>query len=556
MKRSKRLFALILSVLTLTALLSPLGTSAASDPDVSISVNFTNPLPLNRDGEQFDKESSERISAILQGAYNAYIMDHPLSSMWLDITSSNVIVRWSTAAYNDQYNATGLGIRASLYRLDEYTNPKQMYNIVTEFVNKCPVKGDTVYEKVKFIHDYICQRVTYKNGKHSHSAYGSLIEKQAVCEGYAEAFALLCQKNGIDCILITGEADNGREKEYHMWNYVRMDDGKWYAVDVTWDDAGNKIRYTNFLVGSNTIADNNKKFSVSHTAALDVSYDGKFMFNLPKLSENAYSVNNPSLSVKGASYSVKNKTFFGNQLDDYQKVFYNALVKSPLPGGTNLHVVVDTSDFASSGSSSSDTTSPITTDKQTTAPNTTKPLQTTPSTTTAPKDTTPTTTKPSTTAPKETNPPTTKPTTTAPKETNSPTTEPSTTTPKETEPTTTAGGSTTSTITTDPVETSGTSNAGEWQPLDTDPVAETSAKADTSGGTDIGSDTKDENTTRIPISGHDTDPIPDSSKDSGSSDKDGNGSTTGDGKSTTVIIAAAAIAVVAIIAVIIFKTKK
>ena len=35
----------------------------------------------------------------------------------------------------------------------------------------------------------------------------------------------------IDCVLVTGTANGGG----HAWNQVKVD-GKWYNIDVTWDD--------------------------------------------------------------------------------------------------------------------------------------------------------------------------------------------------------------------------------------------------------------------------------------------------------------------------------
>lgn len=43
---------------------------------------------------------------------------------------------------------------------------------------------------------------------------------------------MLCDKANIPCALIGGIGNTGA----HMWNAVQMDDGKWYGVDVTWDD--------------------------------------------------------------------------------------------------------------------------------------------------------------------------------------------------------------------------------------------------------------------------------------------------------------------------------
>ncbi len=94
------------------------------------------------------------------------------------------------------------------------------------------------FEKVKYIHDKITKNCVYgelKSGSHD-SAYGCLVKGKANCEGYSKAFLLLCNKAGIDCMIVTGTAvgDDG-ESASHMWNMV-MADGKWYHIDLTWDD--------------------------------------------------------------------------------------------------------------------------------------------------------------------------------------------------------------------------------------------------------------------------------------------------------------------------------
>lgn len=58
-----------------------------------------------------------------------------------------------------------------------------------------------------------------------------------VCEGYARAFKVLCDRLGIGCTLVDGDAKATADgaTEAHMWNYVLVEDA-WYAVDVTWND--------------------------------------------------------------------------------------------------------------------------------------------------------------------------------------------------------------------------------------------------------------------------------------------------------------------------------
>jgi len=61
------------------------------------------------------------------------------------------------------------------------------------------------------------------------SAYGALVDQDAVCQGYALAYQYLLGLNNIKSGLVTSDAIN------HAWNWVLLD-GEYYHVDVTWDD--------------------------------------------------------------------------------------------------------------------------------------------------------------------------------------------------------------------------------------------------------------------------------------------------------------------------------
>lgn len=86
------------------------------------------------------------------------------------------------------------------------------------------------YDKLKLFHDTLiisCSSDT--DGEYADTIYGALVDKKALCEGYARAFSYLCSRSGIENIIVTGTAG-----EAHMWNMVKLE-GNWYHVDVTWD---------------------------------------------------------------------------------------------------------------------------------------------------------------------------------------------------------------------------------------------------------------------------------------------------------------------------------
>ncbi len=104
------------------------------------------------------------------------------------------------------------------------------------------------YEREKLLHDRLAAKVTYDAaGENAHDPYGALVEGRAVCEGYAEAFAYLLRKAGISAFVVTGASVDpvSGASIRHAWNLVRID-GRYYHVDPTWDDQGERIFYAYF----------------------------------------------------------------------------------------------------------------------------------------------------------------------------------------------------------------------------------------------------------------------------------------------------------------------
>lgn len=104
-------------------------------------------------------------------------------------------------------------------------------------IKKIIKKSMSPKEKLKAIHDYLVRYCVYDENAprdgydDSYTAYGCLVRKKAVCQGYAAAFNLLAIKAGVCSITVGGEAGGGS----HAWNYVRI--GSTYRyIDTTWDD--------------------------------------------------------------------------------------------------------------------------------------------------------------------------------------------------------------------------------------------------------------------------------------------------------------------------------
>jgi len=69
----------------------------------------------------------------------------------------------------------------------------------------------------------------------SHTAYGAIINRTAVCDGFSSAFVLLAQKLNYECTLAIGHsAYSSTSFTDHAWNIIKIRD-RFYHMDITWD---------------------------------------------------------------------------------------------------------------------------------------------------------------------------------------------------------------------------------------------------------------------------------------------------------------------------------
>lgn len=160
--------------------------------------------------------------------------------------------------------------------------------------------GMDMEQKIKRIHDYICQRVTYRNDNTLwvHSAASLFLDADPafVCEGYAKSMKIFCYYMGINCACISGTArgTSSGTPGAHMWNYVQMDNGNWYLVDATWDDVGTPPSSRYLLVGRATkgqyitIGEERVEYTSFSTTSAETAGP---VFILPVLAEESYADN-------------------------------------------------------------------------------------------------------------------------------------------------------------------------------------------------------------------------------------------------------------------------
>ena len=149
------------------------------------------------------------------------------------------------------------------------------------------------YETEKALHDMLSAHIEYISTSNAHNAYGALVEKKAVCEGYAESLQYLLQRVGIQSIEVFGYGITDLETgagENHAWNIVRLD-GKYYLTDLTWDDQKSVISYAYFNQTSAYFSKDHKAWIVGYENG--ENWNGGF--DLPECTDttqNYYTKNN------------------------------------------------------------------------------------------------------------------------------------------------------------------------------------------------------------------------------------------------------------------------
>lgn len=216
----------------------------------------------------------EKLSIAFQSAWNAFTYDY-VDVFYIDVskliltTQTTKIGNISTHKVylsngsNDTYLSDDV---KDILNLKEET--KKISDIRDIIVSQ--LKGYSQYDQVKYVHNWMIDTFKYDTTyekSNIHNVYGAFINQEVVCEGYARTFKYILDGLGIESVLVSGTATNSTgETESHAWNYVKLD-GKWYAIDVTWDDPiimnngklTNEMRYKYFLKGSDVFSQNHKE---------------------------------------------------------------------------------------------------------------------------------------------------------------------------------------------------------------------------------------------------------------------------------------------------------
>ena len=158
-----------------------------------------------------------------------------------------------------------------IYTQDEIkTMQEKIDKAAADIINEI-TEDMTEYNIIKLFYDKLAGGVIYdETAPNLRDIYGSLVDKKAVCGGYAKAFSYLCDKVGIESLTITG--DFGETP--HMWNMVKLD-GEWYHIDATAGYVKNPVvpyvRYDYFCTNDEIISKSRTVYEKSYTYPKAVS---------------------------------------------------------------------------------------------------------------------------------------------------------------------------------------------------------------------------------------------------------------------------------------------
>ena len=193
----------------------------------------------------------------------ALMAAHPLEMYWYNKNSSTAILGWDYRVsggkiFIDGYVTFSLPVAAE-FAADTYNVKAAAGQSVKKAVSKArsivsSYAGSDDLGKLRGYMKSICSMVSYNYSAMAQNLpYGNPWQllwvfdgdasTNVVCEGYSKAFQYLCDlttfsDSRIECLTVTGSLGDSSGSGLHMWNLVRMENGRHYLADITNCDSG------------------------------------------------------------------------------------------------------------------------------------------------------------------------------------------------------------------------------------------------------------------------------------------------------------------------------
>lgn len=231
-------------VITEADLVQPVQVKPDAEPQATTNGSVEEAAAILREGMK-NRAETVTVNVSYDGDYrNAINAVSDAAMAHTGVADEGDYIRWQFAGWKSSISISSIGINFTnytiTYTLTYYTTAEQeteMDTAVDNLLTELNVQSMSDYEAVRAIYDYICSNITYdhdnlENEDYTlkYTAYAALMNKTAVCQGYANLFYRLALECGVDARLISGIGNGGG----HGWNIVELD-GLYYDLDATWD---------------------------------------------------------------------------------------------------------------------------------------------------------------------------------------------------------------------------------------------------------------------------------------------------------------------------------
>lgn len=163
-----------------------------------------------------------------------------------------------------------------IYNKKETKNIKSFCDREIEKILFSVDEGMDDFTKALVLHEYLCDSFTYDDSLENYTMFELLRDGRGTCQAFTLTYMELLRRVGIESTYAYSN------EIMHIWNVVELD-GKWYHVDVTWDNARDGVLHTSFLLTDSEILENGHVGAVIPLGVecTDTKYSGLYLRCVP-----------------------------------------------------------------------------------------------------------------------------------------------------------------------------------------------------------------------------------------------------------------------------------
>ncbi|MBQ3791885.1 MAG: hypothetical protein II797_02150, partial [Clostridia bacterium] len=182
-----------------------------------------------------EKEYGKNLVMDALTIYRAFSTNYPDLASYTDysLDGNNF-----TIMYYNPYKDQNFSVLNGEITKKEVLRAAELLDRVVDRIIRLMPENLSTYDRYYYLAAVLSEHVVYDSRtRNCFTAFGALVSGRAVCEGYENAYRLLCQKANLWC----GNRSGLPEGVGHGWNLIKLESGT-YNVDVTWCDTTDPCR--------------------------------------------------------------------------------------------------------------------------------------------------------------------------------------------------------------------------------------------------------------------------------------------------------------------------